>query len=286
MYSIFESYLKDRPQYVSIGKASSERILNKCGVPQGSVLGPLLYSLLVLSLRQAGLTGRYYTFADDTVFVYSGSSIRELQNIVNNDLKTYSNWLLHNKLKLNTDKTVYMVFQQKNTVNLDIHLTINKTPISKVQVTKYLGLIIDDKVNWSYHIDKIINKIVPMLGAIYRCRDYLNRINRYLIYNAYELLNIMYLIGIWGTCGLTNFKKIQIMQNKIVKVLFKKPYLTPTAELYSAETVMHPVRYFIELEKCKQVYKILHGILKCNTELSFNSEIHSHFTRGNSNIYI
>ena len=73
-----------------------------CGVPQGSVLGPLLYSLFVLSLRLAGLRGQYYTFADDTVLVYADDGQKKLVKLANDDFDKYYNWLLNNKLKLKT----------------------------------------------------------------------------------------------------------------------------------------------------------------------------------------
>ena len=284
-YNIFKTYLNDRPQFVMVDGVNSKMITNNCGVPQGSVLGPLLYSLLVLSLRRAGLTGQYYTFADDTVIVYSGSNMTFLQDHINNDLKKYSGWLLNNRLKLNTDKTVYMVFQQKNTIKNDIELKINNVKISKVSVTKYLGLIIDDKLNWKNHIEKLVNKIVPMLGALYRCQSYLNDTNRLLIYNAYILSNMIYLINIWGTCGVSNLKKIQTIQNKAIKILFHKPYLTPTVELYN-ESSFQPVKYYISLEQCKQIYKVLHNKLKCNTDLNVNRDFYDYCTRGNSDIHI
>ena len=271
IHSIIKTYLFNRPQYVSLNNAKSDSIVNACGVPQGSVLGPLLYTILVLSLQKINFSGKYFTFADDTVFLYSGSDLNNLQNRVNNDLTNYSHWLLHNRLKLNADKTVYMIFQQKNTVSSNIQLNINNSTLSQVQTTKYLGLIINEKLNWSEHIKKLNNKIIPMLGALHRCAKYLNNTNRYLIYNAYILCNVRYLINIWGTCGLVNMRRVQVLQNRSIKILFQKPYLTPTSELYTTETDLHSIKYDLEIEQCKQIYKILHKTLKCNTKLSINN---------------
>ena len=111
---LIETYLCNRKQYITLGDYSSKIRLNNCGVPQGSVLGPLLYTLFVLSLRLSGLHAEYYTFADDTVLVYKSNDLSNFENIINNDLKRYNCWLLQNKLKINIDKTRYMLFKQKN----------------------------------------------------------------------------------------------------------------------------------------------------------------------------
>lgn len=218
-------------------------MLSNCGVPQGSVLGPILYSLLVLSSQKANLMGRYYTFADDTALVYSGTNQENLEFMVNEDLKYYHKWLLQNKLKLHLDKTVYMTLQQRNSEQQNITVQINNTKLKKLQKTKYLGLIVDDKLNWDSHIEHIIkNKLVPMIGVLYRCSNFLNNKNRNLIYNAYILSNLQYLIKIWGSCNSTNFQKAQVLLNKAVKILYQLPYRTHTHLLCHS---INPLKYII-----------------------------------------
>lgn len=283
--TLLKTYLNDRRQYVLVDGVISDVKMSNYGVPQGSVLGPLFYILLVLSLRLAGLSGRYFTFADDTALVYTGADIDLLETQINNDLLKYSQWLLHNKLKINIEKTVYMVFHQKNVNLRNIHLKINNTVIKQVSYTKYLGLIIDEKLNWSKHLEHINNKIVPMLGALARCAAYLNHSNRTLIYNAYILSNLRYLIAIWGTMGSVKFKKLQRLQNKAIKILHRIPYLTPTTYLYR-ETKLNPLPYILELEQCKLIYKIINHKQKSNSEFIFNEQVHTHNTRGINDIHL
>lgn len=283
--SIIETYLQDRPQFVKIENISSDEMMNNCGVPQGSILGPLLYSLMVLSMRLAALTGRYFNFADDTVLLYSGTSNKQLETDINEDLLRFTSWLRHNKLKINSDKTVFMIFQQKNTPYIDIDLKINNASITRVEFAKYLGLIIDDKLTWRYHMAKLSKKIIAMLGALSRCSDFLNSSNRNLIYSSFILSHIRYLINIWGTCGTSLHKKLQVSQNTAIKILFKKHYRTSTESLYN-QTGLQPIKYYLELEQCKQIYKILAGNLKCNSKITINNEIYSHNTRGKNDIYI
>lgn len=91
---------------------------------------------------------------------------------------------------------------------------MNDIPIAQGTQVNYLGLIVDDILNWSDHIQNLKSKIIPMLGALCRCSKYLNFKNRLLIHNAYILSNIRYLIRIWGTCGLS-YQKIQMHKEVI-----------------------------------------------------------------------
>lgn len=283
--SLIETYLVNRSQFVAISDVSSSTLYINCGVPQGSVLGPLLYTLYVLNLRLAGLTARYFTFADDTVLVYSSPDISRLSNIVNHDLSRYAGWLRHNKLKLNDKKTVYMLFRQKNTPNHDLDIRVNEIKICKVESVKYLGLIMDGGLNWGKHIDHLHKKIVPMCGALYRCAQYLNSNNRFLIYNAFVVSHLRYLITIWGCCGSVAFRRAQVLQNRVVKVLFQFENRTHTETLYRVLQLL-PLRHILELEQCKQVYKTLTNSLKCNSEFVFVSQLHSHDTRAANDIHL
>ena len=102
---LIQTYLCDRKHYIGMDKVKSKIALSNCGVPQGSVLGPLLYSLFVLSLQLSELSAKYFTFADDTVLTYCGDSVSLLSIEANNDLNRYYKWLLQQNLKLNLNKT-------------------------------------------------------------------------------------------------------------------------------------------------------------------------------------
>ena len=175
--------------------------------------------------------------------------------------------------------------QTKNRENLNLTVTINNVQINRVDSTKYLGLIVDKNLNWEDHILHIQGKIIPMIGAIYRCADYLNDQNCKLIYNSYILCHLRYLINIWGNTGVTSFRKIQVLQNRTVKILFKKDRLTPTEDLYR-RTILKPIKYYLELEQSKQMYKIINMELKCNTIFSFNEEIHEYSTRNRNGLHL
>lgn len=284
IFDLIKSYLCDRQQYVNYNKLSSGFLSNSCGVPQGSVLGPLLYSLYVLNLRCANLKARYFTFADDTVLVYTGLNEQRLAHKVNADLGVYTHWLLSNKIKINIDKTKYMIFKQKNKEVREINISINGMNLEEVVLMSYLGLNIDNKLNWSEHINKMSNKILPMISAVYRCRDYLTKKTKDNVYNAYFLSHFRYLLPVWGMCSQINFNSVQVLQNKVLKVLHNYDRLTNTETLYR-ELGTSRLNKILEFEQCKLMFKIISKKQKCNTQILFLHNIHSYETRNQNNIY-
>jgi len=216
--------------------------------------------------------------------VYSGTEEKALQAKVNEDLSTYQNWLYSNRLKINIDKTKYMIFKQKNKNVGQIDVTINNLRIEEVKQIKYLGLIIDNSLNWSQHVQHVINKITPMLPIIYRCRDYLTNKSKNNLYNAFFLSHLRYLIPIWGTCGKTLFSSIINIQNKILKILFNYNRLSNTDALY-IDLGDPRVNTILELDQIKLMYRIIHKDQKSNINILFNNDVHSYTTRSQNNIY-
>lgn len=283
--NLIKTYLLDRKQYITIDGITSSIQTNNCGVPQGSVLGPLLYSIFVMSLRLSQLKAQYYTFADDTVLLYSGGNLEELGDTVNEDLEQYHRWLLYNNLKINIDKTKYMLFKQKNKTVCNVDIKIDNIAIEKINTVKYLGLVLDEYLSWSGHIEHIKNKIIPLIGAIYRCRFFLSHAAKLKVYNSYFLSVLRYLLPVWGTCNTTNFNKIKILQNKVLKTLFNLDYQTHTETVYTMLDIT-PISNILRLEQAKLMYKIINKKQKCNTKIMYSNEFHTHKTRNQNDIYL
>ena len=253
-------------------------------MPQGSVLGPLLYSIYVYNLHRANLSAQYFSFADDTVLVYTGTSERTLNSDINADLKSYLNWLYSNKLKINIDKTKYIVFKQKNKDVFNMDLKIKDTLLQQVSEIKYLGLIVDEKLGWYEHINHIKEKIVPMIPVLFKCRNYLTKKTKNNVYNAFFLSNLRYLLPVWGTCSKTNFNSMKTLQNKILKILYEYDRLTPSEILYRELSVVG-LDGLLGLEQCKLIHKILNKKQKSNVNIILHNEVHDYGTRARNNIY-
>lgn len=161
--NLLKNYLTGRKQLVVNGSVRGDLLSVEYGVPQGSILGPLLYLLYINNMKEANISGKYVVYADDTVLLYSGNHDATLESEVNEDLARYLEWARSNELSLNTSKTHFMIFKQKNSILRTISLKIGDNNLSKVSCTKYLGLYIDENLNWKHHVNQITNKIIPLL---------------------------------------------------------------------------------------------------------------------------
>ena len=155
------SYLHDRTQYVSVNGAISSTMHLKYGVPQGSILGPLLFIIYINDLPRIAPLIHFIMYADDANIIIIGNSMAETQAKANELLKLLANWVSANALKLNVGKTHYMVFSNTNTVT--INLELNGSVIHQSHHERFLGVIIDDKLSWKYHHMALANKIVHFL---------------------------------------------------------------------------------------------------------------------------
>ena len=162
----FRSYLTDHTQYVNFnGKESAEHTL-KCGVPQGSILGPLFFIIFVNDMFNV-------LYAEDTCIYISGSDINALFDVLNIELASLLEWLNANRLTV--DKTFYMLFHRKRIKIDNLKLTIGQGTLKQTSQCKYLGLIIDNKLNWAAHIAHVKSKISKCVGILIKARPCLSR---------------------------------------------------------------------------------------------------------------
>jgi hypothetical protein len=225
---LLKNYLFNRKQYVIMGDNKSDFLTIKCGVPQGSIIGPLLFIIYVNDITAA--TKHFYpiVYADDTTLVTSiKSSIKNnaCQLKLNKELKEINNWLKSNKLSLNIKKTKCMTFhtpQKKITLP---KLFIDNINLEFVNEFNFLGLILDKHLTWKSHIDMIAKKISKTIGIMYKLRNNLPYYTLRTIYNSLILPHLNYGLICWGWRS----EKLFTLQKRAIRVIANLGYIAHTS---------------------------------------------------------
>ena len=220
----FTSYLNNRHQRVSIdGNMSDYRRITR-GVPQVSILGPLLFLIYLNDLHNAIKNSTTIHFADDTELTCWERNANKLRRKLNEDLQRLFEWLCANRLSLNATKTEFIIFKPNN-VNIDrrIILKINNTKIFESKKIKYLGLIVDDRLQWKYHILELRKKLGMVVGIIHKLKN-LNVPTPCLRQVYFSLFQSYLTYGIlgWGFAKTELLDKIRLLQKKVVQIISGK----------------------------------------------------------------
>ena len=230
-HSWLKSYLEDRFQYVQINNEKSNMQKVKCGVPQGSVLGPKLFILYINDICKVSELLNFVLFADDTNLFCHGKNLNELLKTMEGELNRLKIWFDINKLSLNINKTKLMIFGNQK-IDDEITLRINNVPIERVYEYKFLGVIIDHRLSWKSHINLVKRKMSKTTAIIYRSREILNQNSLYLLYCSLIIPYMTYCVEIWGNTYRTNLNPIFILQKRVIRTIKKVDYYEPTNPLF------------------------------------------------------
>ena len=174
------SYFYCRKQYVQYKQTFPSYHTIKCGVPQGSILGPLLFLLYINDISNASNLTESLIFADDTSVFYSHSDPNHLQYVMNNELHNFDLWLKSNKLSVNVKKTKYVIFKtSKKKINHNFLFHYENEILHQVNSIKFLGVCIDQNLTWKDHINHVSKKISKSIGIIHKSRVYLSCKTKY-----------------------------------------------------------------------------------------------------------
>ena len=186
-----------------------------CGVPQGSILGPLLFIIYVNDMHSAVKTSIMHHFADDTNLLFSNKNQNEIVKLLNRDLELLYQWLCANRLSLNVLKTEFIVFRPpKKTLDNRIVLRLNGTKIYESNKIKYLGLILDSRLSWNHHINELTKKLNRAVGIIYKIRsDCTQKVLLSLYYSLFHS-HLSYGLSVWGKSNDCYLSKLCYLQKK------------------------------------------------------------------------
>lgn len=221
--SLINSYLLSRSQSVRIDQYNSTPLLLSTGVPQGSILGPILFSLYINELPSLCKNCDTLMYADDTVILAYGKSAEEVASKLTEAVSWISIWLEQSCLQLNISKTVTMFFS-KNNINIEPEIFISGERLQVVTEYKYLGLYIDSNLNFKTHIKKVSNRIKFSLANFRFIRDFMSTEAAKLYFFSMILSHITYCLISWSNTHSTTIKPLERLYKQALKILDKKPY--------------------------------------------------------------
>ena len=234
----FKDYLTGRVQFVTYNGFKSSNGEIKCGVPQGSILGPLLFLIYINDLATVSIACLSILFADDSNVFISGKDVEVMCEKLNNDMENIRQWLCCNKLSLNVSKTHYIVFTPRNKQVENLNIKIQNTNIERVSVTKFLGVMIDAQLSWKCHIEYTCKKISKCLGVILKARKKLNKSALLNLYYSFAYPYFIYCNHVWGNTYPTNLNKMIVLQKKLIRIITCSPYRAHSKHLLVANNVL------------------------------------------------
>ena len=230
LHQILESYLSDRFQRTKFNNIISNEIKVSMGVPQGSILGPLLFILYINDLCNVSDEAKFYFFADDTAITVKAHNVVDLKHKINELLPKVSNWFNCNRLSLNTSKSMFQVYS-KSLIN-DFEINLNGSKIMRHKYVKYLGVVIEENLKFEKHIANISSLISRNIGVMGRAKHFLSSSQLLLLYNSLVLPHLNYCAVVWGNNYQSRLNKLIKLQKRAIRIIDHKPFLFPTNDLF------------------------------------------------------
>ena len=270
----FADYLTERKQFVNISGYDSQLKLISCGVPQGSLLGPLLFILYINDLQCSSHILTFICFADDTNAFFSHRDPNTLINTINNELKQVQSWIHANKLSLNIEKTHYMLFSNSLKVPPS-QVTINDTNLIQVDNTKFLGLYIDKDLTWKTHINYLCKILSRNTGVLNRLKDYFPT---HILQSLYQTLispHLNYGILAWGNSSKSLLDSLLRIQKRAIRIINKVGFRSHTNDLFVQNKLL----------KISELFDYNLGVFMYNLSAGQLPETFFHIFRRNSLVH-
>lgn len=284
--SLLEDYLSNRKQYVEYKNTNSDYKLISTGVPQGSILGPLLFIIYLNDLAQATNIFEPIIYADDTALCATlnafGSIDHNLETKINEELIHINDWFKLNKLSLNASKTKAMYFHSQQRRPEQINIIMNDIRIDFVENFNYLGIILDTHLSWKPHLETISQKISKTIGIMSKLKNFIPSFTLLTLYNSLILPYLNYGILAWGIKSHRLFK----LQKKSVRIIVNAKYNSHTDPIFKNLSLLK-ISDLCALQELKFVYKLKNQILPnyfLGIQYPQHLDIHNYYTRNSQNL--
>ena len=287
----FKSYLYNRRQCVMIGSTLSEYLPITIGIPQGSIIGPLLFLIFINDLPDVLSHSRAHLYADDTSVVASDKCIQNLALKLNTDMSNLYRWLCANRLILNVPKCNSIIFGTSQRLNkidkTNYSIEINGQPIAQVSETKLLGVILDSTLSFQPHVNQLCKKISRKLGLLKYLKSFIPTKYVNMLYNAIVKPNFDYCDIVWGNCSKSTFEKVFRIQKRASRILTGAPYCAHSEPLFK-QLRWNSLMRNIEFHKCVLIFKALNNLTPAyiRDKLVYTSEVASRSTRSTSKCHL
>ena len=278
---ILESFLHNRKQYVYVNGTPSHFSDIIRGVPQGSVLSGLLFLLFINDIVNCSNIVHFNLFADDTSIYLQEKNIDDLYQIMNRELIKVNVWLCANKLSLNVEKTIYLLFCGKKRIRETPPLFMFNSEIERKENTKFLGIFLDEKLSWKKHANHIVGKLSRIVGVFAKIQENLSISALKTLYFSFFQSNLQYGIFFWYYVSTDIRNKIMRLQKKAIRIISKNSFNSHTNELFNQLKILK-FEDLMKLESCKFIYQEVN--FSRNFSLISHSYLHNYPTRSRFNL--
>ena len=272
--NFIKSYLSNRKQFTLVNGKKSRLKENNFGVPQGSILGPLFFLIFINDISFSMRSCKGKLFADDTCLLLHHKTIHTLVQNAEHSLTEISKWFKLNKLSLSLTKSNFILFHntKRDPCAWLKKLQSGNEELPRVKVVKYIGLHVDEKLTWKNHIDEVYNSLTKYFSIFYNIRSFVDRRLARVIYHTCIQSKIKYGIEVYGSANETFLNKLQVIQNKLMKLLTKKERRYSTNLLHTE----------LDILKVQDIHKhsVLQFVHKCKANKTISNFENYFTTRG------
>ena len=269
------SFLSERTQRVKVAGILSDRLSIPVGLPTGSVLSCILFLFYVNDIPRISETFTSVMYADDTTLSFRGSSLEEVSFLCNEGLRDFYEWTVANKLSINVEKTNCMMISNQRCEPPSFFL--NNIQIENVTNTKYLGVEIDNRMNFGLHISAIAAKVAKSIGVLHRLKNFLPGDALRICYYSLIYPYLNYCALVWGGACDSKLSPLEILQKKCIRIICGASYLAHTSPLFKQQNIL----------KLKDIFRLKLGIFAYMRRGEFETmhgRNHNYNTRTRTNL--